>query len=43
MLKVIATMALAVIAWLAFVAYSAFSGLWMNRVVAEDDTRAFFD
>ncbi|AQA20230.1 hypothetical protein BST95_09265 [Halioglobus japonicus] len=42
-MKVIATTALAVIAWLAFVAYSAFSGLWMNPVVAEEDTRAFFD
>lgn len=43
MLKVICTTAIMVIVWLAFVGYSAFSGLWMSPVVAEDDTAAFFE
>ncbi len=42
-LKVIGTAAIAVIAWLAFVGYSALGGLWMNPVAAEGDSEAFSD
>ena len=43
MLKVAATAAIAVIAWLGFVGYAAFGGLWISPVVAEGDTEAFFE
>ena len=43
MLKVTGIASIAVIAWLAFVGYSAFGGLWMSPVVAEGDTEAFFE
>ena len=42
MLKFVSTTALAVLVWLSFVGYSAFGGFWMNPVVAEGDSEAFF-
>ena len=43
MLKVTGAAAITVIAWLAFVGYTAFGGLWMSPVVDAGDTDAFFD